>query len=105
MYSIRPKTAEQYVRMVDQAIVEVEELRSCYEYDMEDPGTHLTYLDPLEQMLRRLRAAMADGSYEFANEDLPFMDLVNKHGKALPFSNLLAVINHTHRNGLEIDEA
>lgn len=104
MYSVNPKTAEEYVRLVDQAIIETEELRACYEYDMDDPGTHLRYLEPLEQMLRELRAQMAEGSYQFGDEDLPFMDIVNKQKEKLPFSHLLAVINHTHRNGLAIDD-
>jgi len=90
--------------MVEQAIIEVEELVSCYEYDMEDVGKHLAYLEPLVQALRRLRASMADGSYEFGNEDLPFMPLVLTHRSQLPFGELLVTINETHRNGLAVDE-
>jgi hypothetical protein len=104
MLKQRPKSPEAYAQMVDQAIIEVEELVACYEYDMEDVGKHLEYLDPLMQGLRRLRASMADGSYEFGNEDLPFMPLVVKHRSQLPFSELLVTINETHRNGLAVDE-
>lgn len=102
--SIRPKTPKEYVDLVDQAIIEVDELRACFEYEMEDTGSHMAYLEPLEQHLRRLRASMADGSYEFGSEDLPFMELADKHKAQLPFANLLAMINYTHRNGLEVEE-
>lgn len=104
MKEIRPKTAEEYVRMVDQAIIDIEELIACYEYDMEDPGTHMRYLEPLIEQVRALRASMADGSYTFANKDLPFMELVRKHTEQLPFAHLLGVINDTHRKGLLVDE-
>jgi hypothetical protein len=104
MLNQRPKSPEAYVQMVEQAIIEVEELVACYEYDMEDVGKHLAYLEPLIQHLRRLRASMADGSYEFGNEDLPFMPVVVKHRSQLPFSELLVTINETHRNGLAVDE-
>ncbi|HEY0634727.1 MAG TPA: hypothetical protein VGE00_05025 [Gammaproteobacteria bacterium] len=104
MLNQRPKSPEAYVKMVEQAIIEVEELVSCYEYDMEDVGKHLEYLEPLTQGLRRLRASMADGSYEFGHDDLPFMSLVAKHRAQLPFAELLVTINETHRNGLAVDE-
>lgn len=104
MLNMRPKSSEAYVKMVEQALIEVEELLSCYEYDMDDVGKHLAYLEPLSQDLRRLRASMADGSYEFGNDDLSFMPLVVKHRSQLPFSELLVTINETHRNGLAVDE-
>jgi hypothetical protein len=104
MLNMRPKSSEAYVKMVEQALIEVEELLSCYEYDMDDVGKHLAYLEPLSQGLRHLRASMADGSYEFGNDDLSFMPLVVKHRSQLPFSELLVTINETHRNGLAVDE-
>ncbi|SCZ56374.1 hypothetical protein [Thiohalomonas denitrificans] len=105
MYSVQPKTAEEYVRLVEQALIEIDELRACFEFDMEDAGGQLGYLEPLEQGLKELRASMADGSYHFENRDLAFMEIANKYKSQLPFAHLLAVINHTHRNGLAVDEA
>ena len=103
LYTEHPKTAEQYVRLVDQALVEVDELRACIEYDMESMGSDLSYLEPIEQTLKRMRAQMADGSYQFADEDLPFMEQVDRHRDQLPFGRLLATINQTHRKGLAVD--
>lgn len=101
--SLRPKTAEQYVGMVEQAMIEVDELRSSYEYDIEEMGAVPTYLDTLEQMLQRLRDSMADGSYAFGDENLPFMEIVNRNRSRIPFADLLAMINKTHREGLDVD--
>jgi len=101
--SLRPKTAEQYVRMIDQAIIEIDELRSSYEYDIEEMGSVPPYLDTLEQALTALRKSMADGEYAFGKDDLPFMELVNRYKSRIPFADLLAMINKTHKEGLDID--
>lgn len=101
--SLRPKTAEQYVKMVDSAIIEVDELRSSYEYDAEEMGAVPPYLATLEQMLKDLRRSMADGSYEFGRTDLPFMDIVNRFRSRIPFADLLAMINKTHKEGLDTE--
>lgn len=103
-FSQKPKTAEEYVRLVEQAIVEVDELRASLEYDMEDAGSTLGFLEPLAESLRKLRASMADGSYYFENADLPFMAIANRNRRHIPFVDLLALINDTHRNGLDIGE-
>ena len=103
MKDLRPKSAEAYVKMVDQAIIEVEEMIACMEYEMEDAGADHGHLDPLVNQLSAMRRQMADGSYEFKNEDLPFMALVVRMGSKLPIGNLLEVINQTHRHGLNID--
>lgn len=103
MVDLRPKTAEAYVKMVDQAIVEIEEFIACLEFDMEDPGDQLRVLNPLLEQVREMRRGMADGSYEFENSDLPFMEVANRLSSQLPFTSLLAVINQTHRQGLNID--
>jgi len=103
MVNMKPKTAKEYVDLVDQAIIEVDEFIACLEFDMEDPGDQLRVLNPILENLRTIRASMADGSYEFKDQDLPFMAVANKLNTQLPFSHLLALINDTHRNGLNID--
>lgn len=100
----RPKTAEEYVDLVEQALFEIGDLRAAVEYDMESMGAATEFLEDLERDMRALRAAMADGSYRFADEDLPFMNLVRKADeRVLPFKLLLLKINETHREGLEVD--
>lgn len=100
----RARSVEEYVDWVDQAIYEVEELRLSAEYDMEDLGTSLTFVDELEKHVRELRSTMEDGSYRFANEDLPFMEYVDRYDvDLLPFGFLLRQINETHRKGLDVE--
>lgn len=103
MYEKRPKTAAEYVKLVELALAELEEMRACHEYDMGSDGDALGFLEPIEAHLRKMRAGMADGSYYFENEDLPFMALANRFRNQIPFMDALATINLTHRQGLAID--
>ncbi|KOR28362.1 general secretion pathway protein GspF [Achromatium sp. WMS1] len=98
----RAYTAEEYVHWVQQAVFEAEDLRACFEYDLEDELRFPAYLEPLQQTINELLKIMQDGNYSFGREDLPFMDLVNRFGDEIPFSTLLKQINETHRHGLEV---
>lgn len=101
----KPRTPEEYVDLVEQALFEIEELRASVEYDLEEMGDAMEFLDVLETGVRQLRQAMADGSYRFADEDLPFMAAVEAASDlVLPFKSLLRLINDTHRSGLAVDE-
>lgn len=101
---MRPKTANEYVELVRQALFELEDLRAAAEYDGESMGDALAFVDDLERGVRAVYDAMAAGRYEFADEDLPFMHIVQvADDRMLPFKNLLKVINETHRQGLDAD--
>ncbi|HQU15542.1 MAG: hypothetical protein B7Z66_00660 [Chromatiales bacterium 21-64-14] len=101
----RPRTAKEYFELVDQTLFEIEELRWSAEYDAEDLGGALKFLDPLEAEVRKLRAQMLDGTYHFGNADLQFMEIVAQQNTALlPFKSLLQSINQTHKHGLLVDE-
>ena len=102
----RPKTPEQYVDLVDQAIFEIEDLRLAAEYDMDSMGAATEFLEELEQDVRKLRASMGDGSYRFGKENLPFVKVIeNQDERILPFKQLLLKINETHIKGLDVDES
>ena len=103
MVDMRAKTVEDYVRLVDQAVVEIDEFIACLEFDMDDPGDQLNVLNPLLESATDIRKSMADGSYEFENKDLPFMEVANRLSAQLPFAQLLVAINQTHRYGLNIE--
>lgn len=101
----RPKTPEAYVELVNQALYELEELRFAMEYDMDSMGEAASFLDTLDEQLKELRETMADGSYRFGKEDLPFMKLVDAQDeRVMPFKYLFATINRTHLEGLNVDE-
>jgi hypothetical protein len=99
----RARSAEEYVEWVKQAVFEVDDLRDCYDFQMDEMGRYPSFLEPLEQSIKALQQSMIDGEYHFGREDLPFMDQVNRHGDEIPFAILLRQINETHRKGIDVD--
>ena len=100
----RPKTPEEYVGLVDQALDELFELKAAAEYDPDSMGT-LPFMEDLEPMVQDLKRSMENGEYQFRNEDLPFMELVEGvDDRLLPFKFLFRMINETHRKGLDVEE-
>lgn len=100
----RPKTAEAYVELIDQALFEIDDLRAAMEFDMESMGDASTFLDTLHNDVQAIRQAMVEGRYQFGNRDLPFMKVVEETSdRVLPFKYLLRMINATHRLGLATD--
>jgi hypothetical protein len=100
----RARTPDEYGDLVKQAVYEVEELRHCLEFEMEDDLQRFPdFLEPLEEGIRNLFDSMVDGSYCFGREDLPFMDVALEHARDIPFLFLLKRINETHRRGIDVD--
>lgn len=98
----RPATREAYIELVRQAIIDTEELRSAVEYDEEFMGGAEAIAATLENGLKALYASLSDGSYQHADADLGFMEIVNTAPEVwLPFKPLLRLINQTHRLGLD----
>ncbi len=98
----RPNSPEAYIELIKQALFEVDDLRAAIEYDSEGMSDSLMFIDELERHVKALYNSLEDGSYEFEDEDLPYMNLVRAHGLfVLPFRDLLTIINDTHRYGLE----
>jgi len=97
----RPSTMAAYADLVEQALIEVDEMRHIIEYESEG-RVPTEFLDPLEAELGRIKDAIATDTYEFRDEDLPFMAATSRQRlDRLPFRDLLDVINWTHREGLE----
>ncbi len=100
----RARTAEEYGEMVKQALYEVEELRHCLEFELEDELQRFPdFLEPLEEGVRELYDSMVVGYYCFGREDLPFMDVALEHARDIPFLYLLKRINETHLRGVDVD--
>ncbi len=100
----KPKTMAEYAELVEQALIEVDELRHIIEYESEGAAP-TDFVDALEADLNRLKDAMATDTYEFRDEDLPSMrGVASRTLNKLPFKDLLDVINWTHRTGLESED-
>lgn len=100
----RPKTVDEYIDLMHQAVYEVDELRAVVEEDEDRKGMILPWVDAMDKELRKLYDDMVAGRYQFDpnGPDLPFMAIVKKFGPSIPFKPLLNVINETHRFGLDV---
>lgn len=100
----RAKTVDEYVRYIDQAIDEVDELRMTVEYDPEGMEGVLKFIDDLDREIKALKQQMIDGEYRFDNKDLRFMIVVEEQDDRLfPFKHIFRIINETHKKGLDVD--
>ncbi|WP_316365351.1 hypothetical protein [Candidatus Thiodiazotropha sp. CDECU1] len=99
----RARSAEEYVEWVKQAVFEVDDLRDCYDYQMDEMGRYPSFLEPLEEGIKTLYRQMQEGEYGFGREDLSFMSVVNRHSDDIPFAILLRQINETHRKGIDVE--
>ena len=99
------RTADEYIAMVKDLREDVFDLREAVEYDPDEMGRAAIIVEPLEHIVNALYESFADGSYEFKDEDLPYMTIVkeNNYTAILPMLNLLKEVNRIHRNGLDID--
>ena len=101
----RAKTAEEYASLVEQVIGELQDILDASRFDFDDVESNTDYVEILLKEVRQLRASMADGSYQFGRNDLPFMRIVKlRNDSDLPFIRLFYDINQTHRQGLDIQE-
>ncbi len=99
----RPKTIDEYIDLMHQAVYEIDEMRSSLDYDPEQAQQYGPFIDHLDAQVRKVYDDMVAGHYEWGyGEDLPFLPLVVKYGRFIPFQRLLMVINETHKNGLDL---
>jgi hypothetical protein len=102
----RAKTAKEYAGLVDQVIGELQDILDATRFDFDDVESNTEYVEVLLKEIRDLRASMADGSYQFGRNDLPFMRIVKAHNDSdLPCIRIFYDINQTHREGLDIKES
>jgi hypothetical protein len=100
----QPKTVDEYIDLVHQAVYEVDELMSIFGDDAEAYEGVIPLVAQLDAELRKMYDDMISGRYEFDpnGPDLPFMALADKIGRYMTFKPLLSVINQTHRYGLDV---
>lgn len=101
----RAKTAAEYAGLVEQVIGELQDIMDASRFDFDDVESNTDYVEVLLKEIRQLRASMADGSYQFGRNDLPFMRIVKlRNDGDLPCIRLFYDINQTHRLGLDTQE-
>lgn len=99
------RTPEDFIAMVKELREDVFDLREAVEYDPDEMGRAALFVEPLEQIVEKLYQSFVDGTYEFKDEDLPYMKIVNENNNTavLPMLVLLKEVNRIHRDGLDID--
>jgi len=103
----KPKSVDEYVELINQAIFEIEDLILCAEDEGVDDN-EFSMMTPdlrvIEDGLKALQAELLGGDYAIGRgEDLPFMPVVQKVRKRLPIVVLIDAINNTHKKGLARD--
>ena len=94
----KPSNWDEYLDLVHQAVDEIDEMRARID---EDAELYAQFIEPLDAFLRELFEDMISGRYQFPSDtDLPYMAVVKRFGRAIPFRLLLETINLTHRSGL-----
>jgi hypothetical protein len=101
----RPKTAQEYVQLVEQALDELGDIEEASSYDFDEIESNLGFVEALKKDLLEMRESMKDGSYQFGRNDLPLMRVIKKHTENdLPCIRLFYTINQTHRQGLDVSD-
>lgn len=90
----------EYLKLVDDAVFELEEMASCVNADMEDELEDLSphYLE-IADYLRQVVANIKSERHQWGVKELEYMPLARRLRQVLPFYTLLREINHYHLNG------
>lgn len=101
----RARTVDEYVRLVKDALYEVEDMKAAIEFDEESMGSASRVIDDIHDSLKQMIVDMQEGNYHWRTGDLSFISIIrDMDEQVIPFRSLLIRINDTHKNGLEPDE-
>jgi len=99
----KPENVDDYIELIDQAIFETAELIACANDEGEGEAEFSLMLPAfreLEAGLKALRAEIMRNEHRVGGgHDLPFMPLVQRERKQLPFVTLLDAINLAYKKG------
>ena len=88
--------------LVREALDELDDLRASIDYDEENMGGALGFLDELDAGVKQLYERIENGSYQPGEGELAFMEVVrNADSSLLPFKQLFTRIEETHKKGFE----
>ncbi len=98
---IKIKSIDEFKRQVEEALIEIEEMRYSIEFDGDYMQQSAHLIDPIDAELKRIKAELDAGTYQFGGAPLAFIETIEPLPLAfIPFKYLLQVINHTHMHGL-----
>ncbi len=98
---IQLQTMDELKRQVNEALIEVDELKYSIEFDGDYMQQSVDLVEPLEFELKKLKAELEAGTHQFGGGPLAYMERIEPLPLAfIPFKYLLQVINHAHQSGV-----
>lgn len=98
-----PTSREEFLKLLDDAIFETEELIECVEFD--ETAQFVPYMSAYKHLatgLRALKAALVTGDHELGKgKDFEFMNLVRENKRGIPFHHMLEVLNSVYKEGFK----
>lgn len=92
-------TLEHYIKLVDDALFDIQDMRSAIEFDEDYMMASAQFVGPLAKDLEQLKKELLEDSHQFGGQDLPYMQYLKKlPEEVVPFKYLLKVINEVHKN-------
>lgn len=97
---------DELIEIINQALDEVEDLRTAIEYDEEYRGESSIIVEPTSNGLKRLLTAINNEEYQVGEGDwLGFLDSLREiDHRAVPFWPLLRLIIETHEKGYQPED-
>lgn len=90
----------EFKMLVREALGEIDDLRASIDYDEENMGGALGFIDELEAAVKQLYESIENGTYQPGQGELPFMEIVrNADAQLLPFKHLFERIEQSHEKG------
>ncbi len=97
-----PATAEHFIKMIDEALLEIQDVYNALEYEMDGLSKAMDFLPAVDTQLKHMKAELLDGTHQFGTADLDYMPMIAPQNTyVLPFKRLLMEINRIHRQGLK----
>lgn len=102
----RARNCDELIEIINQALDEVEDLRTAIEYDEEYRGESSIIVEPTANGLSSLLSAINNDEYQVGEGDwLRFLDDLREFDhRAIPFWPLLRLIIETHEKGYQPED-
>ena len=102
----RARNLDELTEIINQALDEVEDLRTAIEFDEEFKGESSIIVEPASAGLTRLLSAINEDNYHPGEGDwMQFLETLRDiDHRAVPFWPLMRIIIETHENGFQTEE-